>query len=125
MLAKTARRRQADVHARIRMVWLWLAGLSVREISCHMHVSVTTVYRWVRRWQDEGTVKTRSYCRSSLNLRKVQQRHHFISPKMETMCFFPAGSWNISRVRPHSEIGGEDSPSKLNANVFGQLALLD
>lgn len=52
--------------ARAKMVWYWQAGIPVRDISHHTGVSVTTVYRWVRRWQEEGSVETRSYRRKTI-----------------------------------------------------------
>lgn len=48
------------VHAfRTRMIWLWLAGLSAREIACYTGASVSTVYRWVRRWQSGGSLEAK------------------------------------------------------------------
>lgn len=44
---------------RHRIVWMWLAGISARDISCECGASVSTVYRWIRRWQREGTLKAR------------------------------------------------------------------
>lgn len=47
---------------RLVMVWMWLNGASARRISSHTGASVSTVYRWIRRWNDEGTLETRPYC---------------------------------------------------------------
>lgn len=47
---------------RARMVWLWMTGMSAREISCFTGASVSTVYRWVRRWQAGGSVEAK-HCR--------------------------------------------------------------
>lgn len=44
---------------RKRMVWLWLAGMSAREISCCTGASVSTVYRWVRRWQAGSSLEAK------------------------------------------------------------------
>ena len=44
---------------RKRLIWLWLAGLSAREISCYTGASVSTVYRWVRRWQTGGSLESK------------------------------------------------------------------
>lgn len=96
---RRGRRRQADVNARLRMVWLWLAGLSVREVSCHMRVSVTTVYRWVRRWQEEGTVKTRSYRRAScFNLSKFKQSNSAMYREADTLWCSYEGTWNTKKI---------------------------
>lgn len=56
-------RRQAratGVRERVRFVWMWLEGMSLRAIARHTGASVTTVYRWIRRWQREGHVNTRA-----------------------------------------------------------------
>ncbi|KAK3855890.1 hypothetical protein Pcinc_037739 [Petrolisthes cinctipes] len=51
---------------RIRIIWLWLMGMSTRAISLYSGASIRTVNRWVRRWQEEGHVENRSsqnhYC---------------------------------------------------------------
>lgn len=44
---------------RARMICLWLAGMSAREISCCTGASISTVYRWVRRWQAGGSVEAK------------------------------------------------------------------
>lgn len=54
--------RPTGLDERARFVWMWVEGLSVRMIAQQTGTSVTTVYRWIRRWQQEGHVenKTRS-----------------------------------------------------------------
>lgn len=47
---------------RLVMVWMWMNGASARRISSHTGASISTVYRWIRRWHDEGTLETRPYC---------------------------------------------------------------
>ncbi|KAK4323236.1 hypothetical protein Pmani_006020 [Petrolisthes manimaculis] len=51
---------------RIRIIWLWLLGMSTRTISLYSGASIRTVNRWVRRWQEEGHVENRTsqnhYC---------------------------------------------------------------
>lgn len=44
---------------RAGFVWLWASGVPVRDIAVRSRTSVTTVYRWIRRWQREGHVNTR------------------------------------------------------------------
>ena len=39
------------------MVWLWIHGSSVRNISKRFGASPSTVYRWIRRWQDDGLLE--------------------------------------------------------------------
>lgn len=46
---------------RLRMVWMWLAGKSARTISLETGISICTVYRWIRRWREEGSVDSRPY----------------------------------------------------------------
>lgn len=41
---------------RTRIVWLWLAGCRARDISIRTGTSISTVYRWLRRWQKACTV---------------------------------------------------------------------
>lgn len=56
--------RAASVIARrVAIVHMWQNGIPVRNISSRTGASVTTVYRWVRRWQEEGTVQTKAYRR--------------------------------------------------------------
>lgn len=54
---------------RARIVWLWLGGASARSISQQIGTSLSVVYRWIHRWQDEGTIRTRPYHR---RLRRVR-----------------------------------------------------
>lgn len=42
--------------ARSRIVWLWLAGCPARDISILTGASVSTVYRWLRRFQGAYSV---------------------------------------------------------------------
>lgn len=57
-------RNRTLIAERVRLVWMWLTGLSVQQISSETGASVTTVYRWLRRWQEEGTLQTKSYRRA-------------------------------------------------------------
>lgn len=54
---------------RAKIVLLWLGGSSARSISQQTGASLSTVYRWIHRWQEEGSVETKPYQR---RLRKVQ-----------------------------------------------------
>uniref|UniRef100_A0A0P4WAP5 Insertion element IS150 protein InsJ-like helix-turn-helix domain-containing protein n=1 Tax=Scylla olivacea TaxID=85551 RepID=A0A0P4WAP5_SCYOL len=51
--------RPTEGHERAGFVWLWASGMPVRDIAVRSGTSVTTVYRWIRRWQREGHVNTR------------------------------------------------------------------
>ena len=41
------------------MMWLWIHGSSVRNISKRFGASPSTVYRWIRRWQDNGLLENK------------------------------------------------------------------
>lgn len=49
------------VAERAKIVRLWLQGATARAISQETGASLSTVYRWVRRWQQEGTVRARAF----------------------------------------------------------------
>ncbi|KAG7156452.1 putative helix-turn-helix HTH_28 domain containing protein 2, partial [Homarus americanus] len=44
---------------RANFVRLWLSGMSIRVIARASHTSVSTVYRWIRRWLQDGNVNTK------------------------------------------------------------------
>lgn len=48
-----------DLQERARIVWMWVCGIPVRTIARDTRISVTTVYRWIRRWRKEGHVNTK------------------------------------------------------------------
>lgn len=52
-------RRSTAINDRARIVWLWETGMSARDIARDTGSSVTTVYRWIRRWREERNLKTR------------------------------------------------------------------
>ncbi|KAK4327479.1 hypothetical protein Pmani_002035 [Petrolisthes manimaculis] len=54
---------------RARIVWLWLGGASAKSISQQTGASLSVVYRWIHRWQEEGSVRTRPYHRRLRRLR--------------------------------------------------------
>ncbi|XP_066984757.1 probable glutamate receptor [Macrobrachium rosenbergii] len=49
-------RSKKDVGERARLVWMWATGTSARNIAKQTGISVTTIYRWIRRWRNEGTL---------------------------------------------------------------------
>lgn len=51
--------RNTSLTDRARFVWLWMDGMSLHAIARSTGISVTTVHRWIRRWQREGNVNTR------------------------------------------------------------------
>lgn len=65
VLALMYRKRRLTMNGRTTIIRLWLQGLCVRDISYLTRASMTTVYRWVKRWQDNGTVMTRPYSKTS------------------------------------------------------------
>ncbi|KAK4326019.1 hypothetical protein Pmani_003442 [Petrolisthes manimaculis] len=44
---------------RAKFIWLWVKGNSARNIAKETGTSVTTVYRWIRRWRERGVVENR------------------------------------------------------------------
>lgn len=44
---------------RVLIVRMWLDGFPARLIAMHLGTSTTTVYKWIRRFKDEGSVETR------------------------------------------------------------------
>lgn len=56
---------------RKRIVWLWVAGLAARDIAKEAGTSLSTVYRWIRRWEKEGTLATRSQCGRRIYVRRT------------------------------------------------------
>lgn len=67
--------RPTEVEERARFVCMWVDGMSVRTIAQQTGASLTTVYRWIRRWQREGCVENRARSgRPRLSLRKGN--HH-------------------------------------------------
>lgn len=57
-MERRVRQHKARVADRSRIIWMWLAGIPPQNISTQNGVSISTVYRWIRRWQKEGTLKT-------------------------------------------------------------------
>lgn len=47
------------LNKRCTIVQMWNKGMSARRIASEMKTSVTTVYRWVSRWSEEGSLMTR------------------------------------------------------------------
>ena len=76
--------RPTGLEERAHLVWLWVAGRSVHTIALLTGTSVTTVYRWIRRWQREGHVNSRPRSgRPRLGTRKGSaqvQLQHISSP---------------------------------------------
>lgn len=47
------------VSERALIVWKWKCGLTPRIIAEEVNTSLTTVYRWIRRWKQSGSVRSR------------------------------------------------------------------
>ncbi|XP_068250122.1 probable glutamate receptor [Palaemon carinicauda] len=62
--SKTA---QTSINERSKMIWMWLNGIRVRNISVSMGTSQGTVYRWIRRWREKGTLDSKSHYKYSLS----------------------------------------------------------
>lgn len=46
-------------NSRKRIVWLWLTGSSAMDISRQTGLSLSTIYRWIRRWEEERAMDNR------------------------------------------------------------------
>lgn len=51
--------RATALSERALMVWQWERGWSPRVIAQQANTSLTTVYKWIRRWRQDGSVKNR------------------------------------------------------------------
>lgn len=86
---------------RKRIVWLWVAGFAARDIAKETGTSLSTVYRWIRRWEKEGTLVTRSQCDRRIYVRRTWEydgaivntfirhhlrKNHFINHVYTKMC---------------------------------------
>lgn len=58
-MAHRSKFRPTTLADRARFVWLWKGGLSARAIAEENGTSVTTVCRWITRWNREGHVNTK------------------------------------------------------------------
>lgn len=47
---------------RAKFIWLWVKGNSARSIAKETGASVTTVYRWIRRWRHGGVIENKPRC---------------------------------------------------------------
>lgn len=54
------RTKPTSIWERASFVIMWTGGMSLRAIARQTGSSVTTVYRWIRRWQNEGHINTRT-----------------------------------------------------------------
>ena len=66
--------RYTRIQERARIVWMWAYKIPARTIAREIGMSVSSVYKWIQRWRQEGTVNTRPRSRrprlSSLKDRK-------------------------------------------------------
>ncbi|KAG7162328.1 putative Glutamate receptor-like 76 [Homarus americanus] len=60
-MERRRRARPTDLADRVLIVQLWMDGMSNRVIARATGCSVTTVWRWIKRWKREGNVNTK-YC---------------------------------------------------------------
>lgn len=66
------------LEVRAKIVWMWVEGLPARNIAKATGTSVTTIYRWVRRWEKEDNVLTKprkGRPRGSRREAKKRQQH--------------------------------------------------
>ncbi|XP_069951462.1 probable glutamate receptor [Cherax quadricarinatus] len=67
-MGRRQRLRPTTLADRVKLVWLWVEGVPVRIIAQETKTSVTTVCRWVRRWQQEGNVNTKQRKRKASSI---------------------------------------------------------
>lgn len=79
----------AVIAERARIVWLWLGGESARSISQQTGASLSTVYRWIRRWQ-EGSIYTKPYHRRLRNVH-VADNQNLITAQRKNAHFTATG----------------------------------
>lgn len=70
---------------RLRFVWMWKGGLSLRSIAHKTQTSATTVRRWVRRWLKEGDLCTK---RSKMKL-DTSSLHNTLICRV-SVCSYPS-----------------------------------
>lgn len=58
-MAETRANAPDVITLRGRIIGMWESGKSSRDIAHMTGVSVRTVHRWINRWQEEGSVKTK------------------------------------------------------------------
>lgn len=122
-----------SVGRRIRIVSLWLEGLTAQDISVKSGVSVSTVYRWIRRWQKEGSIKswssqarlrTRSWQHLDLYSRMFADRHYL---GVQPIHLCPKNSvYNMMAPQRYSQAGdskisGQEHREKCRQNVIPSL----
>lgn len=74
---------------RARFVRLWMGGMSFRGIAEATSTSVSTVYRWIHRWQREGHVNTKHQ----------KQKHHDKRNILQDRIAIPAMTTQHQRTR--------------------------
>ncbi|KAK3888062.1 hypothetical protein Pcinc_007852 [Petrolisthes cinctipes] len=93
---------------RARIVWLWLGGASARSISQQTGASLSVVYRWIHRWQEEGSVRTRPYHRE---LRRLRWNDSY---RLSTPGTINVPSTPTRTVRPQATLLTSEQPSSIS-----------
>lgn len=76
-MARHRETRTTTVADRTLIVWLWERGTPPRTIACNVSTSLTTVYRWIRRWRHGGSLRNKQPIRRprhSLNDKLIWRR---------------------------------------------------
>lgn len=76
-MAKHRETRTTTVADRTLIVWLWERGTPPRTIACNVSTSLTTVYRWIRRWRQDRSLRNKQPIRRqrhSLNNELIWRR---------------------------------------------------
>ncbi|KAK4309809.1 hypothetical protein Pmani_018570 [Petrolisthes manimaculis] len=89
--------RPTGLEERAEIVWLWVEGWSVKAIAQYTGTSITTVYRWIRRWQKEGNVSDRP--RSGRPRSDAQNMGNIDGVVIGGNSINPSDSWEKRNVR--------------------------
>ncbi|XP_066985186.1 uncharacterized protein [Macrobrachium rosenbergii] len=105
IMSKRRSNKPTAVDDRARIVWMWVGGKSAYSIAQETGTSMTTVYRWLRRWKHEGNVLTRPRSgRPRLSKQKTEEPSASEGPHM---CAIPKRPLDIAgTVQPPDYPGG-------------------
>lgn len=102
--------KKTEMGERVRFLYMWLCGLSLRCIAERTGTSATTVRRWVRRWQIEGdlharTPKPKSNCFVEHHNIPISLKRQTISSQVLMSNYFLNLGVDVSRVKiPASQL---------------------
>lgn len=83
--------RPTEFSERAKFIYLWMEGKPVKEIAKDAGTSTTTVYRWIRRWRNEGAIESRP---RSGRPRVTSREEDFAITSIASM-LYPMSSYDI------------------------------